>query len=448
MKVLIAIGDMEIRDILSFAVETATGSKPSDARNAKLAVEWLAQNPGTDLVICEHPGTEILRQLEVMNRGREVAKRIRAIVCHGNTSTPPESSAILGFARWDQLIDETLGLIAGLQRAAEPTPSEPAPTVEAEFCRIKTSLLIAIGVLKAGIYIRLSSTKFLKIFQEGDVFEVEDYQRILTEKGVEYLYLKQEESAEFLLKLKARILLLIQGRAGSETSDPETLATIHETVQELFTKLGPTAEVQEVVRANIQLTVKAMAKSPGLSEILGRLDLDREKYISSHSVLLPNIACALATSMDWTSEPTLQKIALASFLHDMALTNHTLAAVPDLAQLTARKEEFSENEIRDYRTHPLKAAEWAKQMQEVPPDVDIIVLQHHERPDGSGFPRGLTSPHISPLAAVFIVAHDLVTEMMNPTRKFVLAQFLEEKKTEYQGGNFRKLLHHLGTLKV
>ena len=83
----------------------------------------------------------------------------------------------------------------------------------------------------------------------------------------------------------------------------------------------------------------------------------------------------------------------------------------------------------------------------MPPDVDSIIAQHHERPDGSGFPRGLTHLRIGPLATVFIVAHDIVTYLFdndiagaNVEKGLDLDKFIEQKSKTYQMGTFKKVI--------
>ncbi|TNF03085.1 MAG: hypothetical protein EP326_02745, partial [Deltaproteobacteria bacterium] len=49
--------------------------------------------------------------------------------------------------------------------------------------------------------------------------------------------------------------------------------------------------------------------------------------------------------------------------------------------------------------------------EEIPPNVDEILLFHHENPEGSGFPKGLNADRIPALCAVFNVAHAFVNEM-------------------------------------
>src|SRR6185437_16447632 len=98
------------------------------------------------------------------------------------------------------------------------------------------------------------------------------------------------------------------------------------------------------------------------------------------------------------------------------------------------------SEIAEFKAHPAKAAEIARQFQEVPPDVDVIVTQHHERPDGAGFPRGIGYAYIAPLAMVFIVAHDMTQHFLNNGSKMDRDGFLAEAREKYTSSQFRKVL--------
>lgn len=455
-SILIALSNAEVRSIVAFGIEAKVGEKPYEAGTAKEAIELLADHGAIRFVLCEYPGISdvLFRHIVSLNRARPEKEQIRCII--SATKKPDDDDAvvqkmnIIGYASHANLLDSTLGLllpILGTGEEKDLSVSDKELSDET-IVRIKTTLLIRVGQLRAGVYIRLSPTKYVKLFQEGDEFDESDYKRILREKRTEFLFLRRDEVGEFVEKFKNDLLLLLASELQPDQAGPRLLEEIHETSQELLNKLGPTKEVQEVVKASVGLAVKAMGSNPQLSDILKKLQIDREKYISSHSMLLPQIACSLAMSMEWKSEQTLQKLGLAAFLHDTTLTNHALAAVTSLTELAHKSDQFTEAEQKLYGAHPVKASELAKRFHEVPPDVDTIILQHHERPDGTGFPRGLTHTHISPLGAVFIVAHDLTNALFDPTRSFVLEEFIESKKKEYYVGNFKKLLGHLSHLKL
>jgi len=58
---------------------------------------------------------------------------------------------------------------------------------------------------------------------------------------------------------------------------------------------------------------------------------------------------------------------------------------------------------RKFRNHPQAAFEILKQI-DFPWPVDLIVLQHHEKMDGSGYPQGLAGEEIFLEARILCVA--------------------------------------------
>ncbi len=76
----------------------------------------------------------------------------------------------------------------------------------------------------------------------------------------------------------------------------------------------------------------------------------------------------------------------------------------------------------------------------IPPDVDIIVSEHHERPDGTGFPQRKGYAALAPLSSVFIVAHDLVSYILNrKENNWNIVSFLNQHRFLYQSGIFHDL---------
>ena len=305
--------------------------------------------------------------------------------------------------------------------------------------RIRTQLLLQVCPLQGDIYIRLSDQKFVKVFRVGDTFDLTDMEKYTVKKGIEYLYIRKEQCLEFASKYLAELQKI------AKTSLPESELvhlniSVHETVQELTRQMGFNREVQEMTRAQVQMTVRTMGASPNLAQILSKLEKSKDKYISAHSTVCAFVACAIAGQLRWGSETTFHKLTLASFLHDMTLENDQLADYNSLADIEKRRDLFSEAEIQAYRDHPIYAAELAKRMNEVPPDVDTIISQHHERPDGTGFPRKLTYSYISPLSTVFIVAHDLTYYALKNQDRFNIDLFIDEVREKYKSSQFKKVL--------
>ena len=308
-----------------------------------------------------------------------------------------------------------------------------------EYCRIHAELLVRVVPLRGNIYVRLSSVKFVKLFRTGMVFTRDDLERTLTKKKISYLYIKKSEAQEFVNKFKSDLSTRVaEAVAGDETLFT-TAGEVQDLIQELSSRLGFTKEVQELVQTNIQLTLKTIGASPKVSKALSSSQMNGRNYISSHSVMLANLSCSIAAGMEWPSNTTYQKLVMASLFHDFTFAEPELARISTKKELDGLKLKHSDEKYLTIKNHPAKCAEIVKTFHEIPGDVDVIVLQHHERPDGTGFPKGLRSHQIAPLSAVFIIAHDIVDALERDGDLFDLKRFLKKVEPDYQGTAFRKV---------
>lgn len=128
-----------------------------------------------------------------------------------------------------------------------------------------------------------------------------------------------------------------------------------------------------------------------------------ETYNKGSSLRVAHLATELAREMGLT--PTqCERVRIAGLLHDVGLMS-----VP--ASLLSKAAEFSAPEMALVCTHAQAGAEFLAKL----PDTRIaeIVHQHHERVNGSGYPRGLSGETIAVEARVLAVA-DVVEAMCSP----------------------------------
>jgi HD-GYP domain-containing protein (c-di-GMP phosphodiesterase class II) len=314
-------------------------------------------------------------------------------------------------------------------------------------CRIRTKLLLSVSPLKGDIYIRLSDTKYVKLFQQGDVFDRGDLEKYTEKKGVEYLYIQKADCTLFAQKYREDLEKLLKQPVINTEQAVKSAESVHEAVQALAKTIGFTQEVQDLVKTQVKVAMKAIAASPRLSDLFSKLKAVEGKYLSTHSHLTAYLACAVASQMKWGSEQTFMKLNIACFLHDITLTNHELAAETSLKTVEANSaNKYTPQEVRAYKAHAREAANLASRFSEVPPDVDAIIAQHHELPDGKGFPLGLNHTRIAPLSAIFIVAHDMAQFTIENQYVFDLNRFLAKTGEKYVGSQFKKIMTTLQSM--
>jgi HD-GYP domain-containing protein (c-di-GMP phosphodiesterase class II) len=127
----------------------------------------------------------------------------------------------------------------------------------------------------------------------------------------------------------------------------------------------------------------------------------RDPYTVSHQQRVTQIACAIAKEMD-LSEDRIQQLRIAATLHDLGKV-----AIP--TELLARPGKLSSIEFDLIKTHPQVAYNILQPLN-LPGDTAEIILQHHERLDGSGYPQGLKEPDILLEARILGVA-DVIEAM-------------------------------------
>jgi len=121
----------------------------------------------------------------------------------------------------------------------------------------------------------------------------------------------------------------------------------------------------------------------------------RDPYTAGHQRRVTQLACAIADKMGLAAKQRMG-LRVASILHDIGKI-----AIP--AEILTKPYGVSEAEYSLIKVHPTVAYDILKEIR-FPWPVADIVLQHHERLDGSGYPTGLKEGEILLEARILAVA--------------------------------------------
>jgi PAS domain S-box-containing protein len=133
----------------------------------------------------------------------------------------------------------------------------------------------------------------------------------------------------------------------------------------------------------------------------------RDPGTAGHQKRVSDIAMAIAGEMGLTYD-TIEHIGIAGIIHDIGKIS-----VP--AEILSKPAKLTETEYSLVKVHPQVGYDILKDAG-MPYPVAEIVLQHHERLNGSGYPRGLKGPDILLEARILAVAD--VTEAIAAPRPY------------------------------
>ena len=431
MRVLCLLEDLEAANILAFCLESNIDVEVVTIRDEMMAIDHLLGEKQIDALICGSSSPYAKLEKFVASSCARLPLIMIKSEHEQNEFMFPDLNVVARIGRYD-ITSEIPEILKSLS-----LKSVQKKVGDNTFVRIKTELLHCVGKLEGDVFIRLSAVKYVKLFREGHVFVADNLKRYLHDRGVEHLYIHVADVPEFTSKL----IGVLTGEGLGPNDIEHIVVNAFDQVHELISHLGFSPEIQALARETVTLAVNNAKTDPKLIDIVAYLKEFRDCYIPSHSFMISQLAICIASKMDWPSSGTIQKLTFAALLHDITIQSHDLAAVQSLENLKLNGAKFSGADVDVYSNHPSSAAELAFSMKELPPDVHLIIQEHHERPDGSGFPAGLNASSISPLAAVFIVSHDIVNEMVRPN--FSMSQFLMNKKDEYGRGTFKIIWKHL-----
>jgi len=234
------------------------------------------------------------------------------------------------------------------------------------------------------------------VTQMGDTRKIVSNQDIYSKNGIMLVASGVAITSKLYERLVNHVLLkpLEMSLSADEVVDPEVI-------------LG---DVQDLIRKNDKLKkmVDILDKGFHLSQTISsiqipatlafKLTVAREKYPHiyqrSLSILVMGVYLARCDGMNLNEE---RNVATAALFHDIGLL-HINPSLLDPAHV------MSSEERRHLYAHPLMAYLLLREFPELPGCISDAVLEHHERMDGRGYPRGLRGGKISRLGQILAVA--------------------------------------------
>ena len=170
-----------------------------------------------------------------------------------------------------------------------------------------------------------------------------------------------------------------------------------------FARACPPGSVgKEVIDA---LVTTRLPKPVALHLTLAR---ETRPALFDHSILMALLSAHLAGAAGG-SRARVGAAATAGLLHDLGM----LHVQPDLLD---SEERLSGDELKPIYVHPLTSSMLVDRFAEYSKEIVRAIVEHHERLDGSGYPRGLSGDAVSPLGRILALA-EVVTAMFDGQRQ-------------------------------
>ncbi|MFZ4714925.1 MAG: HD-GYP domain-containing protein [Bacteriovoracaceae bacterium] len=319
------------------------------------------------------------------------------------------------------------------------------------YCQIDLRFLSILDGVNKNLYVKIG-TKYVRLFNEDDNTEAFDIQKYMN-KGVKNFYFQRDTALWVLEQMQKQILLFLRSNnfrfvmRGANDSEEKRM-------QQKILRMNDEVHIDKDFKIEIEQAIvkirKVMEGEKNVSKLLAKLRENNPIYNYYHHKLMTTayFACSMSRELEWSSRMTIDKLVFASSLCDLTLAvKPELLKIVSLEQFEVIKETLSASDQKLYLNHPKEGADLIKNyFTTSPPETDVLAIQHHEMPDGSGFPYGLKAERISPLSALFIIANHCATYFMEDEDPS-MQDYLLKVEFRFNAVNFRKAYKALEKLK-
>lgn len=233
----------------------------------------------------------------------------------------------------------------------------------------------------------IASINFDSFMDEEQLAIARDMIREIVETGT------QKELRELRLRHKdgGNIYVETQGSTIISEGKPFAIQSIARDITE-----------RKLAETKLQETLESLKKAVGVTiQVLVSALESKDPYTAGHQLRTAHLACAIAEEMGLVKE-RVDGIRLAGSIHDIGKLS-----IP--AEILTKPTKLTGLEFSLIKEHSLSGYEMLKHV-ESPWPLAQIVYQHHERLDGSGYPRSLKGDEIILDARIMAVA-DVVEAM-------------------------------------
>ena len=169
-----------------------------------------------------------------------------------------------------------------------------------------------------------------------------------------------------------------------------------QTVSTLFEEIRLGAEVDggRVVQA-VNGCVDSILRNPDASVWLTRIQA-KHQHTAQHSLNVSALSIVAARSMN-LSPREMEDVGVCGMLHDVGKTSVS-------AEVLDKRGPLGPEELEEMRRHARYGRDILLSTRSVMSGAADVAHCHHERPDGTGYPRGLDADSIPPFAKIVSIA--------------------------------------------
>ena len=188
-------------------------------------------------------------------------------------------------------------------------------------------------------------------------------------------------------------LEIIHSKGSKEYLEVESdFSRFSDSAEVIFNQVMSNSKIQVNSIRNLSEDIHCQMKNTGI--VIKNIISERttDGYLFRHSVNVATLNGMLGKWLNFSSRE-IMLLTYTGILHDIGKSKMPSNIINKAGPLTTK-------EFNIMKTHPIKGYDIVKSIPYIDPGIEIGVLMHHERIDGSGYPLGLTGDKVNIYAKI------------------------------------------------
>ncbi len=312
---------------------------------------------------------------------------------------------------------------------------------EQEYVPVSVGTLQRIKTLSCPLFLRLGQTHFVKLLNAGMFFDESVLDRLQV-KGVGHLYLQKENLPRLLGDFKEMVFNRMYLHSMKER--PCEALALAKGTKELLVMAAKTMnwspDLMAIGNDNIRMVQNIVGSDKDVAAVFDWFSdpASHELGIGS-GFLLTYLLVALTKRIKVDDPMALETLTLAAFFHDIALDEYHIQNQSRFINALRLGGSISKEGREVIRSHPEKGRLILSDWKNCSPDVLRIIEEHHERPDGTGFPKGLKDQQLHSLSKIFIIANEVNESFHRVKTREAMISDLQGKAAVFKVGECSRI---------
>lgn len=396
-KILIVDDDQFIRTALSDLLK-AIGHIILEAPSGRAAIEIINLHD-FDVIVSDvqMPGMDGIELMDWTNKHKSTP----FIMMTGFSTVSEAKAAIKQGARYFLNKPFKYGdLISGIDDilGAEKSLVLPLPSGDDhDYCKISIAEFVVGKKLQFDVFVRLSSTKYVKIaFKDEEILKerIKNYK----EKGVTHLYILKKD---FGALVDFNVSLAKKVNSSQSISYEKKMNFMKYTGEVILTQAfinGVDRELFNEATTYLDLTLDTLTSSKEHLDILSMLN-EHNEHIYAHSIGVALYSVMIAQKMGYESQQAYFKLSTAAMFHDVGKKEI------DIEILNKHRTRWTPEDKKLIESHVVRGKDIIMSIKGIPEDISQLVFEHHEDVAGLGYPMGSDRRQHHPLSKILQLAN-------------------------------------------